>query len=184
MKAIGQKSALPIKPTEKPQPQEMATVAVAVVNVVQQSILSPAAVIATLRCAYDLYRTNALALGFNEEAATHCDNLGAQLAEAMRKSGAVKTASPIAVPDTGLVAPNGAPISSGQSLAATLAAVRNAPMPEPTYAAPPEKCRHEDCDGTTFVAGSVNSKPGWACEKCRGFHYQAEQTGAENSVSG
>jgi hypothetical protein len=170
----GQKPSTPIKPTEQPKPQEMAAVAIAAVNVVQTSLLSPAAVIATLKCAYDLYRENALALGFNEQAAVECDTLGEQLAQAMRASGAVKSRSPspIAVPDSGLVSPNGTPLSSGTSLAATLAAVRNA-APEPTFAAQPEKCRHENCEGTTFVCGSVNSKPGWVCETCRGFHQEA-----------
>ncbi len=176
------RNALPIRPTDKPKPQDMATVAIAAINVVQKSILSPAAVIATLKCAFDLYRQNAVLIGFDEAAAVECEKLGAQLAEAMRASGAVKSHSPIAVPDTNLVAPNGTPISSGTSLAATLAAVRNAPPQEPTYATIPEKCRHENCEGTTFVSGSVNSRPGWVCETCRGFHlYQAEQQGAETS---
>jgi len=182
MSTIKKKTALPIKPTDRPNPQAMAVVATAAINMVQKSILSPAAVIATLKCAYDLYLNNALSLGFDQAAAVECEKLGATLAVALQKSGVVKTGgSPIATPGTGLVSPNGTPLNSGTSLAATLASMRSAPMPEPTYAAAPDKCRHEGCEGTTFVSGSVNSRPGWVCETCRGFHYQAEQTGAETS---
>lgn len=113
MKPIGKKSTLPIKPTDKPNPQAMAVVATAAINMVQKSILSPAAVIATLKCAYDLYLNNALSLGFSKEAAAECEKLGATLALALKKSGVVKTGgeSPIAVPDSGLVSVSGEPLT-------------------------------------------------------------------------
>ena len=114
MKPIGKKSTLPIKPTDKPNPQAMALVATAAINMVQKSILSPAAVIATLKCAYDLYLNNALSLGFDKETAAECDKLGSTLALALKKSGAVKTGggeSPIAMPDSGLVSVSGEPLT-------------------------------------------------------------------------
>ena len=180
MKPIGKKSTLPIKPTDKPNPQAMAVVATAAINMVQKSILSPAAVIATLKCAFDLYRTNAVALGFDEAAAIECDKLGTELAEAMRKSGAIKTRSPIATPDNTLVAPNGRPLST---LADAVARVRDQQPTGPTYASQPEKCQAENCGSTRLTTGSVNSRPGWVCLDCRGFHLQAPEqtTGAETS---
>lgn len=183
MKPINKASkiGLPIKPTEKPQPQDMAAVALAIINTTQKSILSPAAVMATLKCAYDLYRTNAVALGFHEEAAVECDKLGAQLAEAMRRSGAIKTQSPIAVPDTTLVAPNGQPLH--HTLAGAVARIREQASSEPTYDTQPEKCQNADCGSTSLTTGSVNSRPGWVCTECRGFHFQAQavEAGAETS---
>lgn len=101
------KPVLPIKPTAKPSPQDMAVVATHLINVVQKTILSPASVIGTLSCALELYKQNAVAIGFEQKVADECSTLGLELAKALRASGAVKSRAPIATPDTSLVGPNG-----------------------------------------------------------------------------
>lgn len=101
------KPTLPIKPTSKPSPQDMAVVAMHLINVVQNTILSPASVIGTLSCALELYKQNAVAIGFDPKVADECSTLGLDLAKALRASGAVKSRAPIATSDTPLMGPNG-----------------------------------------------------------------------------
>jgi len=170
MHPINKKSKLPIKPTHKPSPQEMAVVSTAAINMVQKSILSPAAVIACLKCSYDLYLNNALSLGFDKEAAAECEKLGATLALALKKSGVVKTGgdSPIVVPDSGLVAPDGRALPS---MAEAVARIRAAKDETKTYATAPAQCQNEKCDSMApLIKGSVNSRDGWFCDTCRFFH--------------
>ena len=75
-----------IRPTAKPQPSEMATVAMGLIGICQNSIPSPAAVVATLRCALDLYVHNLTSKGFDPQVVVECQNLGEKLADTMYSS--------------------------------------------------------------------------------------------------
>lgn len=99
-----------IRPTDKPTPQDMVTVATALVTEAQKALLSPSAVIAALYCAYDLYAENAKASGFDADTADKCRQLGLDIAEAVRKSGIVKTRSVVAARPSGIVGPDGVPL--------------------------------------------------------------------------
>jgi hypothetical protein len=103
---------LPIEPTHKPSPEELLKVSTALVNLSQSCLLSPSAVIASLRCALDLYAQNAINRGFDVSTVQECEKLGQALAKALLDSGVVKGAK---VQTLGLVDANGAPIPSVSS---------------------------------------------------------------------
>ena len=100
---------LPIEPTNKPSPEELLKVSTALVTLSQTCLLSPSAVIASLRCALDLYAQNAINRGFDVGTVQECEKLGQALAKALLESGTVKSGK---VQTSGLVDASGAPIQS------------------------------------------------------------------------
>lgn len=102
-------SPLPITPTNKPSPEELLKVSTALVALSQACLLSPSAVIASLRCALDLYSLNAVNRGFDVVTVQECEKLGQALAKALLDSGAVKLGK---AQTSGLVDVTGAPIPS------------------------------------------------------------------------
>jgi hypothetical protein len=101
---------LPIEPRNKPSPEELLKVSTALVNLSQSCLLSPSAVIASLRCALDLYAQNAINRGFDAATVQECEKLGQALAKALLDSGVVKGAK-----TSGLVDASGAPLPSVSS---------------------------------------------------------------------
>ena len=113
---------LPIKPTENPSPQEVMIVAQAALDIVQQSIRNPAAIITCLKAADEAYARNAELQGMDPEVVEECEVLGLKLASVMiqmqkAKSGGEKSEetseekSDIITPDTRLVGPDLQPIA-------------------------------------------------------------------------
>lgn len=109
IKAPSSAPKLPIEPTNKPGPEELLKVSTALVNLSQSCLLSPSAVIASLRCALDLYAQNAINRGFDLGTVQECEKLGQALAKALLDSGAVKSGK---VQTSGLVDASGAPIQT------------------------------------------------------------------------
>jgi hypothetical protein len=136
MKEIKKKQdlpVLPIQPTDKPRGDDIAKVAMAVVAMTQACILSPAACISTLRCALDLYSSNAVNSGFDEAVVTECEIMGAKMAESVIASGIVKqrASTPIWTADAGLVGADGKTLApSASTLASTIAAIRDRDAPD------------------------------------------------------
>ncbi len=123
---------LPITPTAKPRGDDLTKVSLALIQMAQACILSPAAVVSTLRCALDLYTTNITRTGFDEEVITECEVMGAKLAEAILESGLIKDKSKpaIEVPASGLVGADGKPLApSAQTLASTLQSIKDGETP-------------------------------------------------------
>ncbi len=121
MKAITKKSdklKLPIKPTKKPNGTDISEVALHVLDIAQFSLLSPAAVVSSLRCALAIYEEHMHAKGFSEEAIKQCEVLGVDLAHMILK--------PKEQPAPGLVDSLGAPLT--QETAQTLVDSTGAPL--------------------------------------------------------
>jgi hypothetical protein len=88
---VPRKQQLPIKPTSKPKPEEILSVAMHNVAIAQDSLLSPSAVIAALRTALDLYTQNTINMGFDPKIAEHCESLGQAIAKKVLESKTIKT---------------------------------------------------------------------------------------------
>ena len=103
---------LPIKPTEHPKPQDVMLVAHAVLEIVQRSILNPAAVISVLKAAEDVYVSNARDKGMPDDVIENSQVLGITLSQVMQKMfDGQEEPSPILTRDTGLVGPDGQPLA-------------------------------------------------------------------------
>jgi hypothetical protein len=103
--------ALPIKPTGKPSPQEVMLVTQAMLDIVQRSLLNPAAVISALKCAEATYCTNAETQGMSAANIENSQVLGITLSKVMLKAHEDKTPrSGIVTPDSRLIGPDGQPL--------------------------------------------------------------------------
>ena len=119
MKPVPAKKTI-IKPTAKPTPAEMVKVSISIVQQVQESLLSPSAVVAALMCSLDMYAKNIEEGGFDPAVIEQCKLLGLDLSATIRKSGLVKTKN-VPVPsdkivtpiDSPLVSSDGSPLSAG-----------------------------------------------------------------------
>lgn len=109
IKKQSDKPLLPVKPTDKPKPEELLVVASSLVATAQSCLLSPSAVIATLRCALDIYAQNAINRGFSVEVVEQCEKLGQAMAKVMIDSGKAKANMSAG---SGLVDASGAPIQA------------------------------------------------------------------------
>lgn len=132
MKSIKNKGdlpVLPIQPTDQPRGDDIAKVAMSVVAMTQACILSPAAVVSTLRCALDLYTANATGSGFDEAVVAECEVLGAKLAESIMASGIVKkkeNPNQLWSPNTSaIVGADGKEVTATSTLASTITAIRD-----------------------------------------------------------
>lgn len=128
---------LPIRPVEKPSTKDMTIVSMHLVSIAQRAILSPSAVIATLQCALDLYTNNAIETGFDDKVAMECQVLGARLADAILKSGAVKPKTAIWTADAGLIGPDGERVAPMLNVPETEEGVSDASEIVGTIAVPP-----------------------------------------------
>lgn len=108
IKKIRSGSDLPISPTQKPKPEDAIKVAVSLVSTAQACLLSPSAVIASLRCALDLYAQNAINKGFDVDTVGECEKMGQALAKAFMDAGGVKQTLSVSP----LVDASGAPLQS------------------------------------------------------------------------
>ena len=104
-------STLPIEPTAKPSPEDLLKVAISLVKMSQECILSPSAVIAVLRCSLDVYTQNAMNRGFDLNTAQECERLGQALAKAFLDANAKK----MQVPASPLVDASGAPLQAAEA---------------------------------------------------------------------
>lgn len=109
MKAIKHRTELPIKPTAKPTPEEILTVAGHLVSVTQSSLLSPSAVVSAIRCALDVYAQNLINQGFDPKIVEQCEALGQAMAKVVVES--KKTKAPLSS-GGGLLDANGNAIQS------------------------------------------------------------------------
>lgn len=74
----------------KPSPEDLVRVSSAVVALTQSCLLSPSAVIASLRASLDLYTQHAINRGFDVATAEQCERLGQAIAKKMLESDVVK----------------------------------------------------------------------------------------------
>lgn len=80
MKNIHYKRPTIIKPTMRPTAGEVRTVAVELVKITRETIMSPAADLSTLAMALALFEADAAANGFTPELITQAKTIGAQMA--------------------------------------------------------------------------------------------------------
>lgn len=85
-KNIKYRLSLPIKPTQKPDGQDISAVALAALDIAQHSLLSPAAVISALRCSLEVYERNVEARGFDPKTIAACEDLGMKMAQTLLES--------------------------------------------------------------------------------------------------
>jgi hypothetical protein len=125
MRNIKYKPSLPIKPTQKPNGQDLATVAMATLDLTQHSLLSPSAVVTALKCALTVYETSIMAKGFDPDVVAACEKLGTEMAEALLKP---KEQPAIVVQESTLVDMDGNPLQI-ETPAASSAETSEPPAP-------------------------------------------------------
>lgn len=112
MKNVKYKLQLPIKPTQKPDGEEISAVAMAALDIAQHSLLSPAAVVSSLRCALEVYERNIEAKGFDPVIIEKCEALGVEMARVLLET----RANPQIVGSDGRKVPTGLVDATGNTV--------------------------------------------------------------------
>ena len=96
-----------LKPTSAPTGEDVALAGIAALDIVQRTILSPAAVISSLTFALEVYVQNVIDKGFDPKLVDECKAVGTKIASVFMNEEDGAEAQPKA---GGLVGPDGAPL--------------------------------------------------------------------------